>query len=78
MSQTFVYDQIMELNKTYDILIVCEEFKNRNFFPFENVSSLSINRNFTSRLKTKLTKKGFFWFNIGSIYNEEIVIKLNE
>lgn len=62
---TFIYNEVIELSKKYEVKYVCIERKNPKLFPFKNLTQLSYQVN-------KITKKIRWWWEI---YDHKLVFK---
>jgi colanic acid/amylovoran biosynthesis glycosyltransferase len=62
---TFIYNEVIELSKKYEVKYVCIERKNPSLFPFKNLTQIPYQVN-------KITKKIRWWWEI---YDHKLIFK---
>lgn len=70
---TFIYNEIHEMSKKHDVLVITNERRNEELFPFQNIREVSFsNENIFSKIKLKLQYNNVKWSFINTNFEKSI------
>ena len=70
---TFIYSEILEMSKKHEVLVVTNERRNEELFPFQNVKEVPFsNENIFSKIKLKLQYNNVPWSFKNSSFEKSI------